>query len=93
LVTERLEPGRGFVREETHHAEAPVDLEVRRIDGSTTVIEPADHPGWVFHANLADHLLLGEPLAVTPESTRDVVRVLEAGHRSAAEGGSVISLD
>ncbi len=93
LVTEQLEPGRGFVREESHHAEAPVDLEVQRFDGSTTMVKPADHPGWGFHANLADHLLLGEPLAVTPESTRDVVRVLEAGHRSAAEGGSVITLD
>ena len=92
LVSERLEPGRGFVREESHHAEAPVTLEVHRFDGSATTVEPADHPGWGFHANLADHLLLGEPLAVTPESTRDVVRVLEAGHRSAAEGGSVISL-
>ncbi len=93
LVNERLEPGRGFVREESHHAEAPVTLEVHQFDGSTTTIEPVDDPGWAFHANLADHLLLGEPLAVTPESTRDVVRVLEAGHRSAAEGGSVITLD
>ncbi len=93
LVNERLEPGRGFVREESHHAEAPVALEVQRFDGSMTTVEPADHPGWGFHANLADHLLLGEPLAVTPESTRDVVRVLEAGHRSASEGGSVITLE
>ena len=93
LITERLEPGRGFVSEESHHAEAPVDLQVHRFDGATTVVQPANHPGWSFHANLADHLLLGEPLAVTPESTRDVVRVLEAGHRSAAEGGSVITLD
>ena len=93
LVTERLEPGRGFVSEESHHAEAPVALEVQRFDGSATTVEPADHPGWGFHTNLADHLLLGEQLAVTPESTRDVVRVLEAGHRSAAEGGSVITLD
>jgi predicted dehydrogenase len=93
LVSERVEPGRGFVDDESHHAEAPVVLELRRFDGSTTTIEPIGHPGWGFHRNLADHLLLGEPLAVTPASTRDVVRVLEAGHRSAAEGGSVITLD
>jgi predicted dehydrogenase len=93
LVHERLEPGRGFVREESHHAEAPVDLEVRSFDGSTSIVGPTERPGWGFHVNLADHLLLGEPLAVTPQSTRDVVRVLEAGHRSASEGGSVITLD
>ncbi len=93
LIAERLEPGRGYVSVESHHAEAPVDLEIRRFDGSTTSVQPAEHPGWSFHANLADHLLLGEPLAVTPDSTRDVVRVLEAGHRSASEGGSVITLE
>ena len=93
MVTERLEPGRGFVTEESHHAEAPVDLEIRHLDGSAVNVKPVRHPGWGFHVNLADHLLLGEPLAVTPDSTRDVVRVLEAGHRSGVEGGRVITLD
>lgn len=93
MVSERLEPGRGFVREESHHAEAPVELSISRFDGTASHVAPAEHPGWAFHRNLADHLLLGEPLAVSPSSTRDVVRVLEAGHRSASEGGSVIPLD
>ena len=93
MVSERLEPGRGFMTEESHHAEAPVDLEIRHFDGSAASVKPVPHPGWGFHVNLADHLLLGEPLAVTPDSTRDVVRVLEAGHRSSVEGGRVITLD
>jgi len=50
------------------------------------------HPGWGFHRNLADHLLLGEPLAVDPRESRDVVRVLEAAHRSGANGGTVSTL-
>ena len=93
MVNERLIPGRGFVREESHHAEAPVDLTVKRFDGTESRVAPEPHPGWGFHVNLANHLLLGEPLAVTPASSRDVVRVLEAGHRSAQEAGSVIRLD
>jgi hypothetical protein len=57
-----------------------------------SVVEPAPAPGWGFHRNLADHLLLGEPLAVRPEQSRDVVAVLEAGHRSGANGGELIEL-
>jgi hypothetical protein len=89
-------PGRGFLAAESHHAERPVDLRVVRYDGDHGLIEsivaPAPHPGWGFHRNLADHLLLGEPLAVRPEQSRDVVAVLEAAHRSGAEGGALIEL-
>jgi predicted dehydrogenase len=88
--------GRGFRASISHHAERPVDLRVARYDGDHGLIEsivaPAPHPGWGFHRNLADHLLLGEPLAVRPEQSRDVVRVLEAAHRSGANGGELIEL-
>lgn len=89
--------GRGFQANESHHAERPVDLTVARYDGDHGLIEsrisPAPHPGWGFHRNLADHLLLGEPLAVRPEQSRDVVRVLEEAHRSGASGGELIELE
>ena len=89
-------PGRGFQASVSHHAERPVDLHVARYDGDHGLIEstvtPAPHPGWGFHRNLADHILLGEPLAVRPEQSRDVVRVLEAAHRSGADGGELIEL-
>ncbi len=88
--------GRGFQADESHHAERPVDLTLARYDGDHGLIEsriaPAPHPGWGFHRNLADHLLLGEPLAVRPEQSRDVVSVLEAAHRSGANGGELIEL-
>lgn len=88
--------GRGFQAWESHHAERPVDLTLARFDGDHGLIEshvkPAPHPGWGFHRNLADHLLLGEPLAVRPEQSRDVVSVLEAAHRSGANGGELIEL-
>ena len=88
--------GRGFRADVSHHAERPVDLTLARYDGDHGLIEshiaPAPDPGWGFHRNLADHLLLGEPLAVRPEQSREVVSVLEAAHRSGANGGELIEL-
>jgi predicted dehydrogenase len=96
VVADRIVPGRGHVTDVSHHAEAPVDLTVATYDGvlglRTSTVAPAPSPGWGFHRNLADHLLLGEPLAVRPEESRDVVAVLEAGHRSGASGGALIEL-
>jgi predicted dehydrogenase len=96
LRNERLEPGRGHLDGYHHHAEAPVDFELARYEPNyglvTSQLPPAPHPGWGFHRNLADHLILGEPIAVRPEESRDVVAVLEAAHRSGAEGGSLIEL-
>jgi scyllo-inositol 2-dehydrogenase (NADP+) len=42
-----------------------------------------------YYRTVADHILLGEPLAVTPESARRVIGVIEAGQLSAQEGASV----
>ncbi len=96
VVTDRIVPGRGHVADVSHHAEAPVDLTVASYDGAlgvrTSTLPPAPSPGWGFHRNLADHLLLGEPLAVRPEESRDVVAVLEAGHRSGGNGGELIEI-
>ena len=96
IVADRIVPGRGHVSDVSHHAEAPVDLVVATYDGTlgvrTSTLPPAPSPGWGFHRNLADHLLLGEPLAVQPEQSRDVVAVLEAGHRSGGNGGELIEI-
>jgi predicted dehydrogenase len=96
VVTESVEPGRGYRAAVSHHAEAPVDLRVVRYEGvgrtTEMLVRPDPHPGWGFHRNLADHLLLGEPLAVRPEESRDVVAVLEAAHLSAAAGGELVVL-
>ena len=96
LVAETVEPGRGYAEHSEHHAEAPVALRVARYDGPGRLVEevvpPAAGAGWAFHRNLADHLLLGEPLAVPPGESRDVVAVLEAAHRSAAAGGILVDL-
>lgn len=92
LRFERLEPGVGYVGESAHHAEAPVELVLARYEpgyGLTeTLLPPAETDRYGFHRNLADHLLLGEPLAVTPESAREVVALLEAAQAS-TDGGNV----
>lgn len=96
LSADRLEPGRGYLRGEHHHAEAPVELEMARYESGyglvRSTLPPAVHPGWGFHRNLADHLLMGEDLAVRPEQSRDVVAVLEAAHTSGADGGRTVEL-
>ena len=95
LSVERVEPVRGHVVERFHHAEAPADLTLARYEsgyGTTeTRLPPSPAQPFAFHRNLANHLLAGEPLAVTPESARRVVAVLEAAQRSCEGGGSAVS--
>ena len=50
-------------------------------------------PIFPFHRNLANHLLLGEPLAVRPEEARRNIAVMEAAKASAAQNGQFISLE
>jgi scyllo-inositol 2-dehydrogenase (NADP+) len=45
-----------------------------------------------FYRNVADHLLLGEPLAVTPESARKVIAVLSLSEVSSQQGGAPIPM-
>lgn len=96
LRFEHIEPGVGYVAEDSHHAEAPVALTLARYEpgyGLTeTRLPPAPADRYGFHRNLADHLLLNEPLAVTPESARDVVALLEAATRSTDEGNVPVAL-
>jgi predicted dehydrogenase len=92
VVLERLEPGLGYVATEAHHAEAPAVVTLSRytpgggLDTSTLPL-PAGNP-FPFHANLADHLLLGEPVAVALPGVRRVIAVLEAAQASADANGA-----
>jgi len=45
-----------------------------------------------FYRNVADHLILGEALAVTPESARKVIAVLSLAEESGKQGGAVVAL-
>ncbi len=61
------------------------DIETRRLS------LPARR-NFAFHQNLADHLLLGEPLAAPLEDSVQVVSILEAAAHSAASGGTPVTL-
>jgi predicted dehydrogenase len=94
LRTEAVDARDGYTVTEHHHAEAPADLLLARSEPGVGISEtklalPAApvHP---FHRNLADHLLLGEPLAVTPAQARRTVILLEAAHRSGLAGGDEV---
>jgi predicted dehydrogenase len=82
LVEERLQP-----------SEAPALVSLHRPDGDggthleVLSLSPREPHG--FYRNLADHLLLGEPLAVTPEEAGRSVAVMEAAARSIAQGRPV----
>jgi len=45
-----------------------------------------------FYRNVADHLLLGEPLFVTAESARKVIAVLDLAEQSSKQGGAPVKL-
>ncbi len=91
VTIDQLVDGRGHVADDWHHAEVATDLRLSRYEpGYGTVdmvLPPVARVGWPFHRALADHLLLGEPVPVPPEESRDVVSVLEAAHASGADGG------
>ena len=85
LIEERLAP-----------SEAPplLTVAVRAPDGliheQQLTLPPAPrHP---FHRNLADHLLAGAPLAVTPVSARRNIAVMEAAAYSAAHDAAVVPI-
>jgi predicted dehydrogenase len=85
-----------LVEERLQAAESPARILVHRTDGAGGAhVEERSLPRRVsngFYRNLADHLLLGEPLAVPPEEARRNVVVMEAATRSIAVGGRPIEV-
>lgn len=97
LLFERLDAATGYEAKQPHFAEAPATLLLARYESgygiTETQLPPQPQQPFGFHRNIADHLLLGDELAVTPESVRSVIRVLEAAEESAKAGGQLISLE
>jgi predicted dehydrogenase len=86
LVEDRLAP-----------ADSPARLTVLRPNGEGGVNEERlALPRRVrngFYRNFADHLLMGEPLAVPPEEARRNIAVMEAAAHSIAQGGRPVRVD
>ena len=78
------------------HSDSPADLRVFTPNGAgrahetRLAVPPA--PAEPFHRQLADRLLSGEPMDVTPEGSRRNIAVMQAATESAAQGGRPVPL-
>jgi scyllo-inositol 2-dehydrogenase (NADP+) len=68
-------------------ADSPATLDLHAADGSVTRLAVPPGPRHAFHRELADHLLLGTPMSVTPHGSRRNVAVMEAAVRSTRDDG------
>jgi scyllo-inositol 2-dehydrogenase (NADP+) len=78
------------------HSDSPADLRVFTPNGEgrthETLLAVPPAPPQPFHRQLADHLLSGEPMDVTPEGSRRNIAVMQAATLSAARGGRPVPL-
>ncbi len=79
-----------LVDDELAPADSPATVWLHDAEGSRTELaQPSVVPGR-YHRELADRLLLGEPMTPSAEQSRDVVAILEAAARSAADRGAAL---
>jgi predicted dehydrogenase len=77
--------------------EMPANLTLHRRHRSGQIVTQKlalpERRHYLFHQNIADHLLTGEPIVAPLKDSVRVVAILEAAARSAANGGSMEVLD
>ena len=77
-------------------SDSPADLRVFTPNGdgrtSETRLAIAPPPDQPFHRQLADLVLSGEPMDVTPQGSRRNIAVMQAATTSAAQGGRPVPL-
>jgi scyllo-inositol 2-dehydrogenase (NADP+) len=71
--------------------ESPADLMLHGPDGSVTSVAISPAPSHPFHRELADHLICGTPMSVTPAGSRRNIAVMEAATVSAREHGRPVT--
>ncbi|MDP3711212.1 MAG: Gfo/Idh/MocA family oxidoreductase [Mycobacteriales bacterium] len=78
------------------HSDAPAALRVFTPDGfggtSETTLSVPPAPAQPFHRELADSLLSGEPMSVTPEGSKRNIAVMQAATLSARDSGRPVPL-
>ena len=74
------------------HSDSPAALRLVDADGSETQLAVPPPPPQPFHRELADALLSGAPMSVTPEGSRRNIAVMQAATLSAAQGGRPVPL-
>jgi predicted dehydrogenase len=73
-------------------SDAPAALTLLTPDGARTALPDAGAPAQPFHRELADALLSGWPMTITPEGSRRNIAVMQAATQSAAEGGRPVEV-
>ena len=73
-------------------SDAPAALSLLDADGSATALAVEPPPAQPFHRELADALLSGAPMSVTPQGSRRNIAVMQAATLSAADGGRPVTL-
>jgi hypothetical protein len=93
VTSHEFDPDHYYQRYDIPATEMVPELTVfrRHHSGDVIRIKPAipDRDHYRFHSNLADHLLLGEPIAAPLSDSVKVVTILEAAARSMTDGGTV----
>ena len=68
-------------------SDAPAELSLLDAVGSATALAVPPPPAQPFHRELADALLSGASMSVTPQGSRRNIAVMQAATASAANGG------
>jgi predicted dehydrogenase len=93
ITSYEFDPDYYYRRHDIPATEMVADLTVcrRHHSGKVTRMEPAipDRDRYQFYSNLADHLLLGEPIVAPLSDSVKVVAILEAAARSMARDGTM----
>ena len=97
VVEYEIDPDLYFEQHAIPTTEIPADLTLHRRHHSGQIVTQnlaiPQRQHYLFHQNIADHLLTGEPLAAPLEHSVRVVAILEAAAKSAANGGTIEVLD
>jgi predicted dehydrogenase len=97
VQTHTIDADHYYRRHEIPATEMTPELAIfqRRAEGEIIRIVPAvgEREPYCFHRNLADHLLLGEPITAPLADSVKVVAILEAAARSMRHGGMPEVLD
>jgi hypothetical protein len=97
VTTYEIDPVIYFHQHDIPETEMPPDLTLYRRHHSGQIVPQKlaipERQHYLFHRNLADHLLTGEPLVAPLDQSVQVVAILEAAARSATKGGTVEVLD
>ena len=97
VVEYEIDPVVYFEKHDIPATEMPAELTLHRRHASGQIVTQKlalpERRHYLFHQNIADHLLTGEPIVAPLEHSVRVVAILEAAARSTARGGTVEVLD